>query len=82
MSGPGTNLNVRMMVGVTTDRAAAVRVTFARGYGPLTLNTIGNASFPRLRFFVSDVPITKIAAIEALDKAGKPLFQVDPGTLA
>jgi hypothetical protein len=79
--GPGSGFEARVLVGVTTRRGAAIRLTFAEGAAPMTVTTTAHRSFPGLRFFVVEVPAVKIAAIEALDHAGKAFVQADPGAL-
>jgi hypothetical protein len=78
--GPGSGFDARMLFGVTTSRAVAIRLTFADAEAPLTVPTAAHRSFTGLRFFVIEVP-AEIAAIEALDRTGKPIFQADPGAL-
>jgi len=75
VQGPGTGLNARMLVGVTSFPAASIQIEFVRPQPSLVHETVTSAALPGLWFFVVDLPLQPIRSIEALGPSGKRLFQ-------
>ena len=78
--GPGTGLDARILMGVTSVPAARVHVAYGEGV-PIDVTTVSNPAFPGLRFFVTEVPAGRARQLIAVAADGTPLLEADPGVL-
>jgi hypothetical protein len=72
--GPGTGLDAQMLMGVTSVRTNAVRITFS-GTAPLVLRTLGRKELPGVRFFVASLPERPVTSIVALGARGEVVYR-------
>jgi hypothetical protein len=79
--GPGSGLDARMLMGVTSANATTLRVTYGPDRSPVDIPAVSNAAFPGLRFFVADMPAGRAIQAVALDAQGTALLQVAPALL-
>ena len=79
--GPGTGLDARILMGVTSVPAVRVRIAYEVGVPVIEVPTVSNPAFPGLRFFVTEVPAGRATHLVTVAADGTTLLEADPSVL-
>lgn len=79
--GPGSGLDARMLMGITSAPAATLRVSYGPDRSPVDIPAVTNPALAGLRFFVADMPAARASQVVALDAQGTPVVQAAPTIL-